>query len=190
MNQTEFLDKLSCALKSNGIQQIEEILADYKEHFAIGLESGKSENEISQKLGEPDTIAKAYKTDNMIRDINNPNIQFRFSTALNVLGRLIILAPFNFLVLSIPGAILVSLLIFGWTIALTTLITGPALILGSLTTGIFAISTWTSIAYSCISLSLIGFSILVGYLMYFLSKNFILACISYLQWNLKFILQK
>lgn len=190
MTQNEYLKKLAEALKNNGINQVEEILADYQEHFAMGLRSGKTEWEISQKLGEPETIAKAYQTESLIREIKNPDTKFSFPAALNVLGRLIILAPFNFLVIFIPGMILFSLLVAGWTIAAAFLVCSIALVVWAISASLLSISFWISVALSSGSLSLLGFAALIGFVMFFLSKQFILASISYLQWNLKIILQK
>ncbi len=103
MSQNEYLKQLEIALQTNGIARIQEILADYREHFVIGLANGKSEIEIGQKLGDPDVIAKAYKTEDMIRVIKCPESDFSFSSALKIMGRLIVLAPFNFLIVLIPG---------------------------------------------------------------------------------------
>lgn len=190
MNQIEFLNKLAEFLKSNGVERIDDILADYKEHFAMGAENGKTEAEISQKLGDPATIAKAYQTEGMIREIKNPETKFSFSKALNILGRLIILAPFNFLVIFIPGITLGSLLIAGWSIAFALFVVGPTILGVTIVSGIVGISFWVAVASIAQFLTLLGASVLITCLMFFLSKQFVLACISYLQWNLKFILQK
>ncbi len=191
MTQSEYLRKLEGALKNNGISRIHEILADYQEHFAMGISNGKTEAEISQKLGEPETIAGAYHTEDMIREIKSPESNnFSFSSALTILGRLIILAPLNFIVFLIPGLVLLSLLAAGWAVAAAFFATSLAIISATFAIGILSISFWAMVASSAGSLSLLGLTVLVGFFMYFVSKHLILASISYLQWNLKFILQK
>jgi uncharacterized membrane protein len=52
MNKMEFLKKLEAKLKGLPVNDIKEILSDYEEHFRIGLEKGKTEEEISVELGD------------------------------------------------------------------------------------------------------------------------------------------
>lgn len=63
MNRSEFLSSLKDELRR--IPQVDrnEILYDYEEHFSIGLEQGKTEEEISMDLGDPRTIARQFNAD-------------------------------------------------------------------------------------------------------------------------------
>lgn len=56
----EYLQALSRALNRLDQAERDDILADYREHFEIGLSQGKSEKQIAQELGEPESIAKLY----------------------------------------------------------------------------------------------------------------------------------
>lgn len=56
----EYLQALNLALNKLSQTDREEILADLREHFEIGLSQGKTEQQIAKELGEPDTIAKLY----------------------------------------------------------------------------------------------------------------------------------
>lgn len=47
-----------------------EILADFEEHFSVGEENGKSEEEIVKELGSAEEIAKEYNS-----DLNGERIQ-------------------------------------------------------------------------------------------------------------------
>lgn len=190
MNQNDYLKKLEAALKQIGVQRVDEILADYQEHFMFGLKGGKLETEICQNLGDPNMVAKAYETENMIKEIKNPEAKFSFSAALMILGRLILLAPFNFLILFIPGAILMAIIVSGWAVAVTFFAGSIAAVSATFAAGIINLSFWIGAAATAGSLSLLGISILTAFFMFFVSKHFVLGCISYLQWNLKFILQK
>lgn len=60
MNQTEFLSQLRQALNRYGLDDIEDILADFREHFSAGLAKGKDEHEIALELGDPEEIATQY----------------------------------------------------------------------------------------------------------------------------------
>ena len=56
----EYLQALSRALGRFDQAEREDILADYREHFEIGLSQGKTEKQIAAELGEPESIAKLY----------------------------------------------------------------------------------------------------------------------------------
>lgn len=60
MKQTEYLDLLRYYLDRFPKSMVDEIICDYEEHFAIGLEHGKTEDEISNELGAPFYVAQEY----------------------------------------------------------------------------------------------------------------------------------
>ena len=68
MNKSEFLKKLESKLKGLPYNDIKEILSDYEEHFRIGIEKGKTEEEISTELGDIDQIAAQFKTEAGIKE--------------------------------------------------------------------------------------------------------------------------
>lgn len=67
MNKQEFLAILRANLYGMDVNTVNDILYDYEEHFRIGLENNKTEEEISKALGNPVQIANAYKADNFIK---------------------------------------------------------------------------------------------------------------------------
>lgn len=56
----EYLNRLEKSLRRMSADERKEIVADYREHFEIGLESGKSEQQIIASLGDPVALAKMY----------------------------------------------------------------------------------------------------------------------------------
>ena len=46
MNKVEYLEALKEALKDTDKDVMDEILSDYEEHFQVGMENGKTEEEI------------------------------------------------------------------------------------------------------------------------------------------------
>ena len=58
MTKTEFLQTLERELRNLTESEREEILYDFEEHFAVGLEEGKEESEIAKDLGDPNVIVK------------------------------------------------------------------------------------------------------------------------------------
>lgn len=60
MNHSEFLKQLRQALVRYGVNDIDDITADFSEHFNTGLAMGKTEADIAAELGDPDEIAAQY----------------------------------------------------------------------------------------------------------------------------------
>lgn len=60
MNKEEFLREIEKALDKISEKERAEILYDYEEHFMIGKENGKTEEEICLELGSPKEIANNY----------------------------------------------------------------------------------------------------------------------------------
>lgn len=190
MTKNEFLRNLQTGLETHQVKNVTDILTDYEEHFTHGLSKGKSEAEIAQSLGSPSTIAQAYKTETMIAEIKNTDNKFRWGLALNIILRLLVLAPFNFFVLLIPGLITFFLLATGWSLSLT---------FGSIGLGIlfylpslFSLSStyWMAMAGIFGTIGFFGLGIIGVLVMFFITKYIVLALIGYLQWNLKFITEK
>lgn len=63
MNKYEYINRLKTALADLPIGDREEIIADYNEHFRIGLEEGKSEEQTAAYLGLPETVAAQFMAD-------------------------------------------------------------------------------------------------------------------------------
>ncbi|MGI6778890.1 MAG: DUF1700 domain-containing protein [Acetivibrionales bacterium] len=60
MNRNEFIERLTKKLRDNHISDIDEIIAEYQEHFAFKLADGYSEEEIAAKLGKPEVLAEQF----------------------------------------------------------------------------------------------------------------------------------
>lgn len=61
MNKQEFMLILNDELVKNKVNDREDIIADFNEHFICKLEEGKTEEEVIQKIGNPVEIASDYK---------------------------------------------------------------------------------------------------------------------------------
>ncbi|WP_127531268.1 HAAS signaling domain-containing protein [Paenibacillus kobensis] len=77
-----------------------EWLADYAEHFRIGIENGQPEEEICRELGDPRVIAKELKLNNrfeLVKTNGNPVHLVKamlVGTSLGLFNLLFVLAPF------------------------------------------------------------------------------------------------
>jgi len=60
MKRNEFLNSLQQQLADLPYDERQDILADFEEHFRVGANSGKSEEEIAEELGDPAELAKQY----------------------------------------------------------------------------------------------------------------------------------
>lgn len=60
MNKLEFMRILERELLSIPAFERAEILSDFEEHFRIGLDNGKTEEQIAVELGDPLEIAQSY----------------------------------------------------------------------------------------------------------------------------------
>lgn len=189
MTKYEFLKELKAELEKNQVRDVSDILADYEEHFNHGQTKGKTEQDIATSLGSPYTIAQAYQTERMIEDIRKPETGFRFGLALSIIIRLLILAPFNFIVLFIPGIIILSLLFAGWSVAVAfgSAALGVLWFMPSLTS--ISSTIWMIMAGVFTIIGLLGLSIIGLSVMFFITRYIVLGLISYLQWNLKFVME-
>jgi DUF4097 and DUF4098 domain-containing protein YvlB len=61
MNKAEYLNALKEALKNTDHDVMEEIVSDYEEHFQVGIENGKSEEQICEDLGSIEDLVKEIK---------------------------------------------------------------------------------------------------------------------------------
>ena len=60
MNKTEFITMLTNTLKERKIQDVDEIVAEYDQHFSIKMADGYSEEEIAARLGDPQDLGKQF----------------------------------------------------------------------------------------------------------------------------------
>ena len=67
MNKDEYLKELRKLLRKLPKEDREDIISDYEEHFTIGMEKGRTEEEISKALGNPKNVAKQIKADHIIK---------------------------------------------------------------------------------------------------------------------------
>ena len=81
MNKKEFMDILKNSLLESGINDIEDILNEYEEHFIFKMANGFSEEEVSLKLGDPKELAKQFIQDEPKKQLKKKN---RFFTALGL----------------------------------------------------------------------------------------------------------
>jgi len=66
MNKKQFLDQLTVSLRGIPNEERLDIISDFEEHFKFGMEKGRSEDELSESLGNPKILAKQLKTNVLV----------------------------------------------------------------------------------------------------------------------------
>lgn len=188
MNKQTFLTTLRNSLKGLENQDIDEILYDYEEHFRIGMEQGKSEEEIAKTLGDVKSIARQYKADCLIKKAEEDTSTANIVRAVVAAG---LLGFFNLVVIFGPFMGLVGILIGLFATAGSLIVSGIAMIVFVVLAPFFpaqislaglnsAFIVFLSIGITCLGLlSAIGMS--------YLTKYFYIGTVKYLKWNIEFV---
>ncbi|WP_312906492.1 DUF1700 domain-containing protein [Tissierella praeacuta] len=184
MRRKEYLDRLKTYLQGLPIDEIQDILTDYEEHFDIGISKGKPEEEISRELGDPKEIANNYRT--TYRPNYNKN---NYSSNDNTRRLLItlLLIGFNLMVILAPFMTLLALLIGSYGISFSLILGGMAILFGfpiSLFKPMTSAHILTSISFSIGFIALGALGIILSI---YLTKEFYKLVVKYIQWNVEVI---
>lgn len=120
MNKNSFLKKLSEELRGIPEEERKDILAEYTEHFEVGMAKGRSEKEISISIGNPMIIAKELKALTLVKIAERESSVINISrAAFSTLG----LGVFNLIFVLVPLLIIFIILIslFAAAIGITAL---------------------------------------------------------------------
>lgn len=196
MNKKEYLDQLSKLLRTLPKEDREDIISDYQEHFAIGLEKGRTEEEISRALGNPKNVAKQIKADNLVKKAQDkPSIGSIIGAILATMG----LGLFNLIFVAIPVLVVAVIILILFVAGIIIIFTGIYwvlvpflhLIIPQLTIPTFINSPGNGILnILVVVLSGIGLTaggIILVVLMAYITKWFYELMIKYLKMNLRII---
>ncbi len=187
MNKNDFMRALEDSLGSLSKDEKEDILYDYEEHFRIGIEKGKTEEEIAKELGDPHSIGKSYRAYTAVETASkNPSSKnigkaILAAAALGFFNLVIVLGPFIGLV-----GVLIGLFAASACIAISGFcgifgIIAQPFIPAHVHIGINPIAAF----FLCIGLSSLGILLFIG--MTYLGRFFLRGTIKYLKWNLSII---
>lgn len=179
MNKEQFLTELDASLKRITVEERQDILQDFEEHFAVGLEEGKTEEEIAASLGSPHQIAKemlaSYHIEKVETTATTGNV---FRAVWAVIG----LGFFNLVIVLGPFIALIGVLFGGW-IAGISFVASPLLVLFDMIihSGTFELFT----LFVSLALAGLGLFIVIG--MYFVTRVLINGFVRYLKFNTKLV---
>lgn len=180
MRKNQFLNELEGLLQGIPVAEREDILRDYEEHFQIGLENGKQEEQIAADLGSPQIIAKEVSADFHITTAQENQ------TTTNVMKAVIAIVSlgfFNLVFVLGPFVGLLGILIALYTIPITLAVT-PFLIIGY---HAFSFSGLELIQWIFLFMTLLGLAVLMTIGLLYLTKAVYKVVLIYLQFNLKII---
>lgn len=124
MQKIEYLRQLGRALSALPDLERTEILADYEEHFRMGIADGRTEADIASGLGDPRSIGREYAAISLVKQAED-------SPSAGGLSRAVIatvgLGLFNLLVVFIPFVILILILACFLVIGFSLACAGPFL---------------------------------------------------------------
>lgn len=179
MNKEQFLNRLDSSLKKLSQEERQDILQDFEEHFVIGLEEGKTEDQISDSLGSPNQIAKellaSYHLEKMKTTTTTGNI-------LRAVWAVIGLGFFNLVIVLGPFIALAAVIIAGWASGIA-FIASPLLILinAAIYPGDFELFN----LFFSIALTGLGLFIAIG--MLFATRTLTNGFVRYLKYNAKLV---
>lgn len=200
MNKEEFLKTLEASLKAFTLEEKKDILYDYEEHFRIGLQNGKTEEELIKELGSPNDIAKQYKsnieylpyTENISEPLKYEQAKLHDRSIVPSIISALALGFFNLIfvlwIFIAAGATLFGLAAAAIAITTSGIIVTLAPILAPLFSG--SIFMPSNIPYVLTILFGIGTAALgalfcIG--IFYLSRYFYFAAVKYIKWNITII---
>ncbi|HPP76981.1 DUF1700 domain-containing protein [Methanospirillum sp.] len=187
MQKDEYLKKLASALSGIPDAQKKDILADYAEHFEMGVLDGRSEEEISEALGDPRTIGREYTAAALVKNAEaDPSAGGLGRAILATIG----LGLFNLIVVLIPLICIIMVLAVLFLIGFSLCCAGPILTGGAvlellgIVSGVLFFSAPAAV-FLGIGITCLGLLILI--MEYWLIRVLYRIGIRYLKWNIAVI---
>ncbi len=187
MSRDQFIKELKTYLKGLPVEEIQDILFDYEEHFQIGLSKGKTEDQISKELGDPKNIAKMYKASSKINEAeSNPSTQ----NILRAIFAAMALGLFNFIIVLGPFIAVVVVIIVIYFISIGFVLGGVGTFFGTIVSPFLPYKIYlnvhpiTSVSFG-VGLTALGLLLLL--LSFYLTRLLYKSIVKYLKWNLDFI---
>ncbi|MDW8798027.1 DUF1700 domain-containing protein [Staphylococcus pseudoxylosus] len=180
MRRTEYLKILHKHLKHLDDNERQDIINEYDTHFYSGMEEGKTENQISEELGDPQQLAKELNANAAIEKAEqSKNIGDVSHAILSVMG----LSILNFFVILIPFVIILSIVLSLIVTTLSFIFTPIALLVKGAIAGfqeIMLLEVYTTGV-------LFGLGLILFVITYLITKGFYILCVKYLKWNIKVV---
>lgn len=193
MNKDEYLEALAKLIIRMPKEDREDILSDYDEHFQIGVEKGRTEEEISKAMGDPKTVAKQLNVEQKIKkakdkpSAGNMIEALLAAAGLGIFNLIFVLAPVLIVIAIILGLFVAGLAI-GFAGIITTISPLLYLLFPNADLGLHvAESFWEGMITIAGGIGLTIAGIVIVVFMAYVAKMFYELMIRYLKLNLKII---
>lgn len=187
MTKNEFIRILKESLGNIAQDEKNDILYDYEEHFQIGFQNGKTEEEISSELGNPRVIGKSYTASATVeRAVENSSSKNVWRAVLAA----ITLSFFNLIVVLGPFVALIAVLISLYAASISMIIAGLCSTFGILLMPFINLNITVGVnpvagIFLGIGITCLGLLFFIGNC--YLTKQFYKLTAKYLRWNIQVV---
>ncbi|MFA2693854.1 HAAS signaling domain-containing protein [Bacillus mycoides] len=179
LNQKDFLKLLKNSLKFMPEKEKKDIIDEYIIHFTEGKHANKSEEEISNELGNPVEIAKELNAIYSIKKVDeHKNIKNMLIALLSIMG--LSLINCIIIIISLFALIILTPFILAYIISVPIMILSPLILIIMGFVNGFSIIGVGEVFDSIKGLILGSFLAFLGY---YIGKSFFRLFIKYLRWN-------
>jgi uncharacterized membrane protein len=175
LNKDQFLKQLNSSLNRLSSEERQDILKDYEEHFSIGLEAGKTEEQIANSLGSPNQIVKELLAE---YHLDKVEIAATSGNIIRAVWAAIGLGFFNLVIVLGPFIGLVGVALAGWVVAIS-FVGSPLLVL--INTAIYPETFRYFDLFLSMALCGLGLFLTIG--MLFATKGITKGFVLYLKFN-------
>jgi uncharacterized membrane protein len=121
MNKDDYLKEIAKLLWKLPKRERDDVISDYHEHFIIGIEKGRSEEEIAKALGNPKNVAKQINAEYMVKKAEDKqSAGSMFEAILAAAG----LGIFNLIFVAVPALIVFALVLTSFAVGLVMIFGG------------------------------------------------------------------
>lgn len=191
MKTDKYLGDLRFFLAGLPASEIDDIIADQKEHIREAINAGRSEDDVLQGLGDARAFAANLKAESKIQQAqSSSNLQSQFHYTTRAVLAFLALAPLNFIFILGPFLGLCGLMIAGWVLSMSTTAVAILLLFVFLFTLIFLpVGFWVHVSAFFFIAGCIGVGVLGFFIMLTITRFFLKGTLRYLKWNLSMIRQ-
>jgi len=187
-NEQEFIRILRTRLEGTlPKDELDDIVSDYSEHFAIGKANGRTDEELWRSLGSPEDVSREIRVMHLVKKAENVrSAKNIFHAVIATLG----LGFFNLVFVLAPFIMLVVMLFMIFMIGIFLSFLGPVAFVYSVLqlAGVPASDLWVSpLAGIFFSIGITSSGLLIVLGNYYLARFFYRVGIQYLKWNISVI---
>ena len=187
MNKLQYLENLEKSLKSLPREETIDIMNDFKEYFEVGIERGRSEEDLSISLGNPKMLARQIRLESYIKKAEETKSA---SNILRAVFTSIGLSFFNLIVMLPVFSIFISVLAVLFACSVSLCAAGITGTVGSIFSPLFSqyltfnVNVAVSI-FAFIGIGSLGILFFIGNI--YISKFIFRLVVRYLRFNLSVI---